>query len=195
VKLIIATKNDSKIAEIKQILDLGIEFKTYKDFSDWPDVAETGATFKENALIKAKALAEKYKISVVADDSGLVVEALGGAPGVLSSRYAGEDANDAQNLAKLLSEMAGIKDREAAFQTVVAFYDQKGAVIFADGKVSGTIIDEPRGSGGFGYDPVFVPDGYDKTFAEMSAEEKNKLSHRGQAFRKLMQILVEKVVT
>jgi len=195
VKIIIATQNDSKIAEIKQILDLNFEFETYNDFSDWPDVAETGSTFRENAIIKAKALAEKYKMPAVADDSGLVVEALGGAPGVLSSRYSGEEANDAQNLAKLLSKMAGINNREAAFQTVVAYCTPEGEAIYAEGKVGGQIIGQPRGTGGFGYDPVFVPDGYSETFAEMSAEEKNKLSHRGQAFRKLKEILVEKTVT
>lgn len=189
MQLIIATKNDSKIKEITQILDAQIDFKTYKDFADWPNVKETGNTFQENALLKAKALADKYKIAAVADDSGLVVEALGGEPGTRSSRYAGREATDEQNIAKLLSKLKGIKNRQAAFVAVVAYYHPSGQTIITEGKIKGHIIMEPRGTGGFGYDPIFIPKGYDKTFAQMSAEDKNKLSHRGQAFRKLKESL------
>lgn len=191
MQLLLATTNDSKIREIKQILNAGIDFKTYRDFSDWPEVEETGKSFKENAFMKSSVFADKYNVAAVADDSGLVVEILNGEPGVYSSRYAGVDASDEQNIRKLLSKLEGVENRSAAFVATIVYYDTSSKIIVAEGKIEGHIIEEPRGSGGFGYDPVFVPKGYEATFAQMSAAEKNKLSHRGRAFRKLKETFLE----
>lgn len=192
MKLIIASKNPAKIREIKEILDANIDFKTYRDLPDWPDIAETGSTFEENATLKAKALAEKYKMPALADDSGLIVEALGQEPGVHSSRYAGEEATDAQNIEKLLDNLRGITNRRAYFITSAVFIDPGKLIVTAQGKVYGQIIEQPQGNGGFGYDPVFLPEGNDKTFGQMSPEEKNKLSHRSRALHELRVTLTGK---
>ena len=189
MEVILATSNKAKIREIIQILGNDIDYKTMSDFPDWPDVEETEDTFKGNALLKASVLAQRYNMPAIADDSGLAVEGLSGEPGVHSSRYSGEGATDKKNIAKLLKNLTEKKNRKAAFKTVVVFKKPDGEEIFAEGEVKGHITQKPAGKGGFGYDPVFIPEDFDKTFAQMSAEEKNSLSHRGRALRNLKDIL------
>ncbi len=192
MEVILATSNKAKIREIIQILGNDIDYKTMSDFPDWPDVEETEDTFKGNALLKASVLAQRYNMPAIADDSGLVVEALDGEPGVHSSRYSGEGATDEKNMAKLLNNLQEEKNRKAAFKTVVVYKEPDGEEIIAAGEVEGRIVETPVGGGGFGYDPVFVPDGFDKTFAQMSSQEKNELSHRGKAINNLRNILQQK---
>lgn len=156
------------------------------NFTD--EIAETAATIEGNALLKAKAIAGKFDTNCFADDSGLLVDALNGAPGVYSARYAGEQKNDRDNIDKLLRELQGQENRKAHFKTVMALVLNGKEYLF-EGIVNGTIITELRGSNGFGYDPVFMPDGYSKTFAEMSLEEKNTISHRKIALKKLLDFL------
>lgn len=156
------------------------------DFTD--EIAETAVTIEGNALLKAKTIARKFDTNCFADDSGLLVDALNGAPGVYSARYAGEQKNDRDNVNKLLSELKGLDNRKAQFKTVMALVLNGKDYLF-EGTVNGTITTELRGSNGFGYDPVFMPDGYSKTFAEMSLEEKNSISHRKIALKKLLEFL------
>jgi XTP/dITP diphosphohydrolase len=184
LRLVLASANPDKAAEIQAILGAHVELRPRP--SDVPDVVEDGETLLDNARLKARALAASTGEPAVADDTGLEVDALGGDPGVRSARYAGEHASYADNVAKLLDALAGRGDRRARFRTValVAFPD--GREVVADGVVEGRIAGAPRGDGGFGYDPVFVPDDGDgRTFAEMDAAEKHALSHRGRAFRAL----------
>jgi XTP/dITP diphosphohydrolase len=184
LRLVLASANPDKAAEIQAILGTHVELRPRP--SDVPDVVEDGDTLLDNARLKARALAASTGEPAVADDTGLEVDALGGDPGVRSARYAGEHASYADNVAKLLDALAGRGDRRARFRTValVAFPD--GREVVADGVVEGRIAGAPRGDGGFGYDPVFVPDDGDgRTFAEMDAAEKHALSHRGRAFRAL----------
>jgi len=191
LRLVVATANRDKAAEIAAILDaeLGLSVELVSRPSQLADVEETGATLEDNARLKAQALLEATGMASVADDTGLEVAALGGGPGVYSSRYAGEHASYADNVAKLVSalEEAGAKtpeERAARFRTVVVGRFPGGREIVAEGVVEGAIALHPRGSAGFGYDPVFAPCGGDgRTFAEMTAGEKNALSHRGRAFR------------
>lgn len=189
MRLVLATANRDKAAEIRAVLsDAGLDVELLARPDDVPDVDETGTTLEDNARIKAVALCEATGLPAVADDTGLIVDALGGAPGVHSARYAGESVTYAENVAKLLRELAGVDapDRTARFATVALARWPDGREVAAMGDVEGTIAAEPRGGGGFGYDPVFVPleaDG--RTFAEMSAEEKSRVSHRGRAFRTL----------
>lgn len=152
------------------------------------EIAETAATIEGNALLKAKTIAEKFDTNCFADDSGLLVDALNGAPGVYSARYAGEQKNDRDNIAKLLSELKDKDNRKAHFKTVMALVLDGKEYVF-EGRVTGTITRDLRGNNGFGYDPVFMPDGYSKTFAEMSFEEKNSISHRKIALKKLLDFL------
>ncbi len=187
-ELIIASKNEGKIREIIEILDLkDIKIYTANDFPDWPDVEETGSTFYDNAVIKVRALVEAYGKPAVADDSGLEVDALGGEPGVYSARYAGEDGNAEKNTEKLLHELEGVPEdkRTARFRCVAVLMTPDGWMASAEGTLEGHIGFEPRGGRGFGYDPVFIVNGETRTVAEMPSEEKNKISHRGQAFKKL----------
>jgi len=182
--LTIATRNSHKTKEIQEIL--GPEF-TVQDLSansDVPEIAETGKTFEENAILKAVAVSQRVSGLVLADDSGLEVDALNGAPGVYSARYA-RSGNDRDNVQKLLQELervnSGKQRREARFQCVLAVaWNGKLLKTFA-GMIAGTITDYPRGSHGFGYDPVFVPNGFTQTFSELPAQQKNQLSHRGRA--------------
>lgn len=185
--LLIATGNRHKLDEIRLILaPTGWTILGADDVGGLPDVVEDGETFAENAAKKALAAARlKPGRPSVADDSGLVVPALDGAPGVMSARYAGENADDAARIDKLLRELAGTADRCAWFECVVAVADERGVRGTISGRVQGRIIDAPRGQGGFGYDPVFVPDGYDQTFAELGESVKNRISHRARAFGKL----------
>ena len=188
MRVVLATRNAGKIAEIKAILDVrGITWLTYQDQPDWPDVIEDGSTFLANATLKATALADHFNLPALADDSGLEVDALGGRPGIHSARFAGPDATDADNVAKLLLELRDVPagSRGAQFSSVVVLAAPGGATISATGACRGSITTAARGEGGFGYDPVFLPLGYEKTMAELSAAEKNSLSHRGRALRRL----------
>ncbi len=193
MKIIIASKNEGKIKEILKILGLeSSDVLTYRDFEDWPDVEETGETFEENALIKARALTEKYSFAAVADDSGLEVDFLSGEPGVISARYAGVQGDDKANVAKLLKNLEGIKEEERAakFTCVAALTLPNGNAKTALGICKGHIATEPRGTKGFGYDPIFIPCGYDQTMAELDIETKNEISHRGKAFRQMKAIMI-----
>jgi XTP/dITP diphosphohydrolase len=190
MRFVLATANKDKAVEIQQILGPAIDLVPRPD--DVPDVAETGSTLEENARLKAVALVRATGEAAVADDTGLEVTALDGAPGVYSARYAGERATYADNVAKLASALEGVADRSARFRTVAMAVLPDGREVVAEGVVDGVIAEEARGSAGFGYDPLFVPDeGDGRTFAEMSAEEKHALSHRGRAFRRLAELLRE----
>jgi XTP/dITP diphosphohydrolase len=192
-KIFIASKNKGKIKEIKYSLDgLGFEFFSLLDTPDVADIAETGNTFEENAWLKAKAVYELARIPVVADDSGLEVDVLNGEPGVFSARYAGENATDNDNCSKLLSKLEEIEyeKRTAHFKCVIIYYDGFNKNVF-EGKCSGHIITYQRGENGFGYDPLFMPDGYSLTFAELDPETKNTISHRGRALKLLIEYLTE----
>lgn len=188
MRVVLATKNAGKIAEIKAILDLpGVVWLTYEDQPEWPEVIENGSTFLANATIKAKTLADHFNLPALADDSGLEVEALDGRPGIHSARFAGLGAVDADNVAKLLFELRDAPEgnRGAQFASVVVLAMPGGRTVSATGACPGNITTAARGEGGFGYDPVFMPLGYEKTMAELTAAEKNSLSHRGRALRRL----------
>jgi len=170
------------LREFKDLLkDLNIDIKSLDDFGPIPEAIEDGETFDDNAYKKALHTAKILGIPAIADDSGLVVEALNGEPGVYSARYAGEHATDAENLEKLLDRLKGVKNRKASFQCVLSIAVPAGAALTYEAKCDGIIIDEKRGENGFGYDPVFYFEEYGKTFAEMTLEEKAKVSHRGKA--------------
>lgn len=186
--LFFASANPNKVAEIAEILPKAYTLKSLLDLEVAPDIPETADTLAGNALLKVDFLAKEYGFYGFADDSGLEVEALNGAPGVFSARYAGEHGNAAANNEKLLLNLRDQNNRKARFVTVIALKLPDGIHYF-EGAISGRIIDTPRGSGGFGYDPLFVPDGYERTFAEMSKQEKNQLSHRGVAVKKLVTFL------
>jgi len=193
-KLIISSRNEGKIREVRRNLEgLGIEWVTWKELADWPPLVEDGSSYYENALKKAESLSRFAGWSALADDSGLEVEALGGAPGVLSARYAGPEGDDQMNIRRLLSEMQGLpeEERSARFVCVLVLYFPGGEHLSVEGECEGTIVREPRGEGGFGYDPVFQPRGYQLTFAQLAPEEKDALSHRGRALRKLKKMLLE----
>ncbi len=188
MKILIASKNKGKIKEIKKILVLpGVKLLSYEEVGEWEEIEESGKTYEENAYLKAKALVKRFNLAVVADDSGLEVEALGGRPGVNSARYAGEKATDEEKVRKLLRELEKVPEdgRRARFRCVALYLSPSGEVITAEGVLEGRISFEPKGSNGFGYDPIFIPEGNNKTLAELSLQEKNKLSHRGRAFRRL----------
>jgi XTP/dITP diphosphohydrolase len=186
--IIVASKNRGKIEEIKSILNLPfLKWHTFGEFKDWPDLAESADTYRENALAKAKALIELYGMAALADDSGLEVDALQGKPGPLSARFAGAKASDEENVAKLLRELAGVSsdNRSARFRCWIALVEPSGAAVTTEGVCEGSIAEAARGTSGFGYDPVFVPLGQEKTFAELPPREKNSISHRGIALRKM----------
>ncbi|NLL82578.1 MAG: RdgB/HAM1 family non-canonical purine NTP pyrophosphatase [Tissierellia bacterium] len=190
-KLVVSTGNKHKITEIREILDdLKIEVISKNDigFKNF-DVVEDGETLEANSIIKARALAEKLDYIVIADDTGLFVNALNGEPGVYSSRYAGEEGNDKKNCEKLLKNLEGIEDRSAYFKTVIALITENKDLLIAEGICKGMIIKEGRGENGFGYDPIFVPDGYELTFAELGHDVKNRISHRALALEELKNIL------
>ncbi|MDQ1413055.1 MAG: XTP/dITP diphosphohydrolase [Acidimicrobiaceae bacterium] len=190
-RFVLATANPHKAVEIAEVLAGLVELVPRPD--DVADVEETGETLVDNARLKAVALVEATGLPALADDTGLEVEALGGAPGVYSARFAGEDASYADNVTKLLTALDGEKGRAARFKTVALARWPDGAEVVAEGVVNGTITEAPRGNGGFGYDPVFVPDGGDgRTFAELAEESghaKHRLSHRGRAFTELATLL------
>ena len=186
--IVFATHNRHKSEEACQILGPRWTLRNLHDLGQTEEIPETADTLKGNALQTAQYVYDKYHLSCFADDTGLEVEALDGQPGVYSARYAGEHCTFADNVRKLLHEMEGKSNRRACFKTVVALI-LDGETHFFEGRVDGTIIESPRGEEGFGYDPVFVPDGFTETFAEMSAEQKNKISHRGRAMAKLIEFL------
>ncbi len=186
MQLVLATRNEHKVREIKEILEgLDVELLSFHDLADLPDVVEDGATLDENAVKKAVEVACATGLPALADDTGLEVDALGGAPGVYSARYAGPACDYDANNTKLLTELEGVadSDRRAAFRCVVALATPDRLIGTVVGKTTGTIIRKRQGVGGFGYDPLFQPDGCDRTYAEMSAGEKNEISHRGRAVR------------
>lgn len=191
-ELVVATRNRGKLLEISSLLaSAGIRVIGLDAFPEFPEVEEDGATFAANAVKKAETVARLTGRACLADDSGLVVEALGGEPGVRSARYAGVQGDDAANNARLLRELAAVpaSRRGAAFCCTMALCRPGQATECFEGRVSGTIIDMPRGSGGFGYDPLFLVDGYGMTMAELPIDEKNRISHRGQALRRVVAAL------
>lgn len=182
MKLVIATQNPKKLQEIRELLDFpGLEVISALDLPDIPDIVEDGLTFQENAIKKAVTLAHLTGYWALADDSGLEVNALKGAPGVHSARYAGEPADYAANNEKLLSALAGEVDRRARFRCVIALSSPGCETRCVEGSCEGAILESLKGGMGFGYDPLFQPEGYTQTFAEMKAAEKNRVSHRGRA--------------
>lgn len=183
-RLAVASKNPDKIKEIEDVLaPTGLVTEVVRGL-DWPDVEETGDTLEENALLKARVVVEATGLPAMADDTGLEVDALGGQPGVHTARFAGPAATYADNVAKMLEVMEGVDDRRARFRTVVALVFPDGVEITAEGHLDGSIATSPRGSDGFGYDPIFEVG--DVTFAEMGPQEKNQLSHRARAIRALV---------
>jgi len=188
MKLIFATNNSHKFKEVRAILPPDFELLNLRDIDCSEELPETGNTIKSNAYQKARYVHDKFGVNCFADDTGLEVVALDGRPGVYSARYAGQDADSAGNIEKLLIEMKGVKERRASFRTVIALLvDEKE--YFFEGVINGVITDSPSGSGGFGYDPVFIPEGYTETFSELGEVEKNKISHRAIAVKLLSDFL------
>ncbi len=184
--IVLATRNEGKVKELREVLkDFPIDLRGLNDFGPIPEAVEDGETFDENAYKKAIFTARVLGLPAMSDDSGLVVEALNGAPGVYSARYAGENASDADNIDKLLSEMAGQDDRRAAFECVISLAVPSGPALTYEGRCEGEITTESKGEGGFGYDPVFFSPELGKTFAESSMAEKNRVSHRGRALAEM----------
>ncbi len=194
-EIIVATKNRGKVREMQAVLaDLPVKLLSLEDFPDVPEAVEDGNTFLDNALIKAKHYREYTQRACLADDSGLEVDALAGAPGVLSARYAGEQGNDKANNEKLLKELAAVptKERTARFRCALVFYDTDDTYCAAEGTCEGYILEEFRGDKGFGYDPLFELPDKQKTLAELSVEDKNAVSHRGQALKNMVKSLSER---
>ncbi|MGB1019614.1 MAG: non-canonical purine NTP diphosphatase [Flavobacteriaceae bacterium] len=188
MKLVFATHNKNKIKEIVPLLPPFFELVSLDDLGCHEEIPETGKTLEENALIKASYVKTHFGLNCFADDSGLEVLALGGAPGVYSARYAGASKSDRQNIDKLLSEMQNITQREAQFRTVIALLLNNNNYFF-EGIVKGSILDQPRGQGGFGYDPVFRPEGYTDSFGILPSAVKNQISHRARAVTKMLDFL------
>ncbi|MBP1664152.1 MAG: non-canonical purine pyrophosphatase [Bacteroidetes bacterium] len=182
-KIVFATNNRHKSEEVKAILAERTEVVTLADIGCNDDIPETGSTLEENAILKARYIYEKYNIPCFADDTGLEIDTLNSRPGVYSARYAGEPSNSALNMQKVLLEMEGVTNRQAQFRTVIA-YIENGNIQLFEGTVKGTIGAKPEGNGGFGYDPLFIPEGYDQSFASLSPEVKNSISHRARAIKK-----------
>jgi len=193
-RLVLATRNRHKVAGLRRILTeagLEVDLVGVDEFDNVPDVAETGSTFAENALLKAHAVAVGTGLPAIADDSGLCVDVLGGMPGIFSARWAGGHGDDSANLALVLAQLADVPDgrRGAHFACAAALAAPDGVDHVVEGRLTGFLIREPRGFNGFGYDPIFVPDGDIRTTAEMSSEEKDAISHRGKAFRAMAAVL------
>lgn len=187
-KLYFATHNTHKVDEVRALLCNAVDLAGIDTLGCHEEIPENGCTLQENALQKALFVHTHYGVDCFADDTGLEVEALGGEPGIFSARYAGEPSDPAKNRRKLLEKLQGESHRKARFRTVIALIE-KGETHFFEGTVNGRILETERGDGGFGYDNLFVPDGYNKTFAEMSAAEKNAISHRSRAMMKLNEFL------
>ena len=188
INLIFATSNQNKVLEIQKILPKKFNIKSLKDLNYFEDVPENETTIEGNAIFKAKYIYEKFNINVFADDTGLEVEALNGEPGVHSARYAGTTRSSEKNIKKLLKNLKNIKNRNARFKTVIALIIDNKLHIFS-GIVEGYILDSPKGNNGFGYDPIFCPNGFDKSFAELTLKEKNLISHRSFAMKKLIDFI------
>ena len=193
-KLVLATRNPAKLAELRRILEAGrvpVEVGDLAEYPGMPEVAETGLTFAENALLKARAVAAFTGLPAVADDSGLCVDALNGMPGVLSARWSGKHGDDEANLWLVLGQMSDVQAgrRGARFVCAAALVLPSGAEQLTEGVLDGSLTREPRGSNGFGYDPIFVPAGGERTTAELTAAEKDKISHRGRALRALAPVI------
>ncbi len=185
MQLVFATHNTNKLEEVKKLMPVHIHLVSLSEIGCLEDIPETGESLEENAQIKANYVTENYNLPCFADDTGLLVNALNGAPGVYSARYAGEGKNTEDNMTKLLSEMRSVTDRSAHFKTIIAL-NLKGETHLFEGIVEGEITSERAGGDGFGYDPIFSPNGYEETFAQLSLKTKNSISHRGKAIQKLM---------
>lgn len=188
MQLVFATHNQNKVTEIRPLLPEKLELLSLNDINFYDAIAETENTIEGNSLLKAKTIKIRTDKNCFADDTGLEVKFLGGAPGVFSARYSGENATDNENVEKLLNEMRLASDRSAQFRTVIALLIDDKTYLF-EGIVKGQIALAPKGINGFGYDPVFIPNGFKKTFAEISLEEKNQISHRAKAFNKIIDFL------
>ena len=186
-KIVFATGNSNKLKEVKYAIK-SFEVIGLKDLGITEEIPETGTSLKENALLKAKYIYDKTGLDCFSDDTGLEIEALNNRPGVYSARYAGRECNEEDNMQKVLEELVNSRNRKAAFKTVMALI-LKGKEYFFEGLISGKILKEKRGTAGFGYDPIFKPDGHVETFAEMKINLKNKISHRGKAIKKLVEFL------
>lgn len=191
-QIVFATNNKHKLEEVRAIVGKYFDVLSLSDIGCNEDIPEIGCTFEENAVMKAQYVKDKYGYDCFADDSGLEVTALNNEPGVFSARYAGEPSDSLRNIEKLMLNMQGVKERSARFRTCIALLYGHKEYLF-EGCIEGNIIDTLRGTNGFGYDPLFVPVGYDITFAEMSSEEKNKISHRALATQKLIDFLTDKI--
>lgn len=190
-QIVFATNNAHKLRELREILGESYDIRGLADIGCHDDIPETADTFEGNALQKALWVAEKYGLDCIADDSGLEVDALGGAPGVYSARFAGPGHDSAANNALLLSRLDGVADRRARFRTALVLVRAATGTHIFEGCVEGEILNAPRGEGGFGYDPLFRPTGWTKSFAEATPQEKNAISHRGRAVEKLRQFLIQ----
>lgn len=186
MKICFASNNPNKIKELNDMLGSSYKIIGLKDLGVKEDIPETGSTLEENSTIKAQYIFERFKIPVFADDSGLMVTSLNGEPGVFSARYAGPEKNDEKNIDLLLKNLGGAEDRRASFETVITLIQENGRSFQFKGTVDGHIISEKRGTNGFGYDPIFVPEGHKRTFAEMTSDQKNALSHRNMAVKQLI---------
>ncbi len=185
IKIVFATNNKNKIKEVQKLLPSNIELISLKDIGCKDDIPETQHTIKRNSIQKVNYINSKYNLDCFADDTGLEISALNGDPGVLSARYAGSERNSKKNIEKVLKNLINIKNRNARFKTVIAL-SYKGEILTFEGVCEGVISNEIQGNGGFGYDPIFKPKGINKTFAELSFDEKNKISHRAIAIKKLI---------
>ena len=192
MKIVFATNNKHKLQEVRDILGNKVEVLSLNDINCYDNIPETGNTLEENALIKARWVYEKYGCDCFADDTGLEVEALGGAPGVYSARYAGEECDSQANMKKLLENLTQENNRKAQFRTVIALIIKGDEKLF-DGVVKGSISDKKMGEAGFGYDPIFIPEGYETSFAQMGSEAKNSISHRFRATEKLSNYIKEQL--
>lgn len=197
-EILIATKNAGKVNEFQALFSKkGIIVKSLLDFPDVADIAETGSTFRENAILKAESISKQFQKVVIADDSGLAIDALNGRPGVFSARYAGEEKNDEKNNQKVLQEMAHIpyEKRTAKFHCALALAIPNKETLVVEGECEGIILEKPIGENGFGYDPIFYLPTMDKTMAQLSKEEKNKISHRAKALEKLHNLIDELILS
>jgi XTP/dITP diphosphohydrolase len=190
-KLVFATNNAHKLSEVRAILEPEYSIISLAELNCYDDIPETAETLDGNALIKAKYIHEKYGLDCFADDTGLEVDALGGEPGVYSARYAGDVNCAHENMCKVLEKLGDNPNRSACFRTIIALIHEDETTYF-EGRIDGTIAAQPRGENGFGYDPIFVPDGYMVSFAQLGSEEKNKISHRALAVKKLVDFLQQK---
>jgi XTP/dITP diphosphohydrolase len=188
MKIILASHNANKVKEIQELVPKSIEIASLKDINYFDDILETETTFVGNSSLKANCIFKKFGVNVIADDSGLEVEALNNEPGVYSARYAGENANDENNISLLLKNLEGIENRKARFVCVITLILNEKEYHF-EGEIKGKISNQKTGTSGFGYDPIFIPENETKSFAELSSEQKNKISHRAKAIEKLVDFL------